>query len=103
MEDWSTHYTKSYYADDYSALGFNSFLSKSIDVQGQVVPDPTQVTLGSPKQYSNNSINYDFSQTSGSLGDIIRIGSINLDGRRGRISFIDEFGNEALILGNLDS
>lgn len=101
--NWSEHYTTSYYGDDYSSVGYNSFLSKSIDVQGQMKPDPTQVTLNTPQQYSNNAINYDFSQTSGSLGDIISIGSIRLDGSSGKISFIDEFGNEALILGNLDA
>lgn len=100
--DWSQRFAQSYYGPDYTSSGYNAFLTKSIDVQGQIKPDPTQVTLNSPQQYADNSINYDFSQASGSLGDIIRVGSVNIDGRKGRISFIDEFGNEALILGNLD-
>lgn len=100
--DWSQHYTQSYYSADYNQAGYNSFLSKSIDVQGQVKPDPSQVTLNTPQQYSNNSVNYDFAEVSGSLGDVVRVGFIRLDGASGRISIEDETGNEIVRIGELD-
>lgn len=75
---------------NYETAGFDGFLSKSID-------DLTQVTLDSPGPQST-AIPFDRGQQSGSLGNSIMIGHINLDGSTGRIT-IDDGNNDFLLMG----
>lgn len=75
---------------DYTTSGFNDFLSRSIDGGiGQAQAAPVR------------QVNFDQSQISGSLGDHLRIGSIDLDGTTGRISIFDENENEVVRIGDL--
>jgi hypothetical protein len=79
---------------NYEAAGFDGFLSRSID-------NLTQVTLSSPGPVST-AIPFDRGQQSGSFGDSIQIGSILLDGAKGRITITDDAGNTVVVLGELD-
>ena len=80
----------------YINAGFDPFFSRSIDSNGSLNLDQT-VAL----QATNREINYDQSQTTGSLGSITRVGNIQLDGVAGRISIYDDNGNEVVRLGAL--
>lgn len=78
----------------YQDSGFDKFLSRSIDDLVQ-----SNLSQGGPV---SQSIAYDRNQISGQLGDVLRIGSIELDGVKGRISIFDESGNEVVRMGELD-
>lgn len=82
--------------DDYTYIssGFDGFMSRSID-------DLPQVNLDSPGPTST-AIPFDRGQQSGSLGNAIQIGSITLDGVKGRISITDDSGNVVVLIGELD-
>lgn len=75
----------------YESSGFDGFLSRSID-------DLPQVTLDSPGPQST-AIPFDRGQQSGSFGNVVTIGNIQLDGVKGRISLKDDNSNEVLRLG----
>ena len=84
---------------DYSYVdaGFSTFLTRSID-------DTAAVTLGDMSTQAlstNREINYDQSQTTGSLGSSTRIGNIDLDGVKGRITIFDENNREVVWIGNI--
>lgn len=81
---------------DYSYLdaGFDPFLSRSID-------NLSQVNLDSQGP-ATTQIAYDRSGVSGSLGNILQIGKIQIDGVKGRISVYDDSGNENIRIGELD-
>jgi hypothetical protein len=78
---------------DYTDAGFDAFLSRSID-------NLSQVNLDAQGPVSN-SVAYDRTQVSGALGDTLRIGTILIDGVKGRIS-IYEGSSEVVRLGELD-
>lgn len=80
---------------DYTTAGFDSFLTRSIDSTGTL--NLAQATVSQTQE-----INYDQSPASGSLGNILKIGNIQLDGSSGIISILDENGLEAIRIGNLD-
>lgn len=75
---------------NYETAGFDGFLSRSID-------QLAQVTLDSPGPQTT-AIPFDRGQQSGSLGNSIMIGSIQLDGAGGRI-LINDGNNDFLIMG----
>lgn len=77
----------------YADSGLDNFLSRSIDRL-------SQVNLDAPGPVSTQ-IRYDAAQVTGQLGDTLRIGSIHLDGAKGRISIFDG-DNEVVRLGELD-
>lgn len=79
---------------DYSESGFDGFLSRSID-------NLTQVTLDSQGPVTTSQ-RFDSTQVSGMLGDTLKIGSILLDGSKGKITITDTSGNVVVILGELD-
>lgn len=83
-------------AQDYSYTdsGLDGFLSRSID-------DLSQVNLSSQGPQSM-SMAYDRAQVTGSLGNIIQIGKVRVDGVTGRISIVDDSGNETVRIGELD-
>lgn len=80
---------------DYTTAGFDTFLDRSIDSN-------SAVTLDSQPQAQSRQINYDQSQVSGSLGDILSIGGIQLDGQKRRITIYDENANESVWIGDID-
>lgn len=74
---------------DYSQSGFDKFLSKGDNPSlGGSLDNETVI---------NNSLSYDRTQVSGQLGDILQIGNIIIDGRRGKI-IVDD-GNERVLIG----
>lgn len=81
----------------YTGVGFNRFFRRSIS------SNQNTTTLSNSVPISNGSteINFDKQQVSGALGDIFRIGKINLDGKLARISLFDERNNEIMRLGDL--
>lgn len=82
---------------DYIASGFNGFLSRRIRR-----PDASTLQ-GLSNDTPRREINFDRTTTSGSLGDTFTIGSIFLDGSRGRIDIKSTTTQETVVrLGELD-
>lgn len=79
---------------DYTTAGFDGFLSRSID-------DLSQINLGSQGPVSTAQA-FDRTQVSGAIGDSFQVGRITIDGVSGRISILDENGNEVIRIGELD-
>lgn len=79
---------------DYGTAGFDGFLSRSID-------DLSQVTLDSPGPQSN-TVAYDRTQVSGTLGDTLRIGNIYLNGADENI-ILSDGNNNRLLIGRQDN
>lgn len=75
---------------DYTAAGFDSFLSRSVD-------DLPQTNLDS-KGPANNAMPFDRTQVSGALGDTVKIGNIFLDGANSRI-IMNDGTNDVLLIG----
>lgn len=76
----------------YNDAGFDDFLSRSID-------NLSQANLDSAGPVST-SFRYDSAQVSGSLGDVIRVGNILIDGKNKRIIVSDD-NTRRIILGEL--
>ena len=82
---------------DYTDAGFSPFMTRSIDETGAADLDgEAQVA-----QMNSREINYDQSPVTGSLGSVIQIGNIKIDGVTGRISIYDDNGNEVTRIGAL--
>lgn len=79
---------------DYIDAGFDAFLSRSVDSISQVNLDSTGPV--------STAQAYDRGQATGSLGDSIKVGKIQLNGVTGRISVFDDNGNEVVRIGELD-
>lgn len=75
---------------DYTQAGFNDFLTR-----------PLVSLTSAPQQSQSRQVNFDQAQITGSLGDTLRIGKINLDGVSGRISVFDDNSNEVVRIGDL--
>jgi hypothetical protein len=75
---------------DYTASGFDAFLSRSID-------NVSQINLESQGPAST-AIRYDSAQVSGSLGDTLQIGGVNLNGSDGNIELTKD-RNKPLLIG----
>lgn len=80
---------------DYNTAGFDAFLCRSID-------EPQAATLEDQPTTPIRQMNFDQAPVSGSLGDILNIGKIDLDGGKGRMTIYDENGNEAVWVGDID-
>lgn len=80
---------------DYAVAGFDDFLGRSIDAGG------LGALNGGGGGATSRQIKLDQQQTSGSLGDQMTIGTITLDGAKGRITIADDTGNIVVILGEL--
>jgi hypothetical protein len=81
---------------DYTRAGFDGFLSRSIEVTAN-----NQTLNLLPAISTGQQLNYDQMQVTGSLGDHLRIGNIDIDGGAGRISIFDSENNEIVRLGAL--
>ncbi len=80
---------------NYSNAGFDGFLNRSIDTNPSVI----HTDLNSiPAISTGQQVNYDQMQVTGSLGDHLRVGLIDLAGGEGRISISDSGGNETIRL-----
>lgn len=80
----------------YSDAGFNGFFRRTLS------SNPNTNVLGDTRRPSNNQLNFDDLQTSGALGDKLKVGNIVIDGKTGRISVLDEVGTEVIRIGNID-
>lgn len=82
----------------YEDAGYNRFFRRTI------ASNPTETTLsnvGKNRSFQNQELKFDQRQTSGSLGDIVRVGeSIELNGPAERISLRDKERQEVIRLGN---
>jgi hypothetical protein len=76
---------------DYTQAGFDNFLTRSIDNTGSTGTAAT-----------SRQLNFDSMQTSGSLGNLLKVGNITLDGIKGQIYATDDAGNIFFIIGELD-
>lgn len=81
----------------YAASGFNKFFRRSIDS----IDASTLNDVASQATAYTNDINFDQSQTSGSLGSVVQVGNVNIDGVQGRIS-VFEGSDEVVRIGELD-
>jgi hypothetical protein len=80
----------------YTEAGFNGFFRRTI-----ANSDPQVMTLREMPARSNQ-INFDYSQVSGALGDILRLGTAYVDGKTGRFGIKDDQGNDIVWLGKVD-
>lgn len=78
----------------YSDAGFNGFFRRTLN------SNPRSVVLAKPP-VPPQVLKFDNTQVEGSLGDKLKIGSIVLDGKIGRISIHSE-GDEVVRIGELD-
>lgn len=76
---------------DYTAAGFDNFLSRSID-------QAPQANLNSPAPASQ-AVRLDAVQMTGAIGDNMRIGKITINGAAGNITANDG-SNDFFILGD---
>lgn len=84
------------YDYDYESAGFDSFLTRSIDSQSGNLTLASSEDIGYSRQ-----VNYDQNQVTGSLGDTLQIGNIQINGVEGRISIFDGDQNEVVRIGSL--
>lgn len=86
---------------DYEKAGFNGFLRRTI------ASSPTETSLknlGANRTHKPQGLNFDGVQTSGNLGDVIRVGSaIEIAGSRENINIRDAEGNEVGRFGNMET
>lgn len=82
----------------YVQAGFNGFLRRTIGSNGAM---SLRQSSSDFRKVNNPAINFDESQTTGALGDTIKVGSILIDGKTGRISVFDGT-NEVVRIGELD-
>lgn len=78
---------------DYTASGFDNFLSRDVESN-------PQINLDSPAP-KNNSIAFDRNQVTGALGDTLKIGKIYLNGSAGNI-ILNDGNNDRLLIGQQD-
>jgi hypothetical protein len=81
---------------DYTAAGFDKFF-----VRGS----SNDVSAGSADAGmapQTTAIPFDRGQQSGSFGNIVRFGNVQIDGVKGRISIYDDNGREVARIGELD-
>lgn len=77
---------------DYGSAGFDAFLNRSIDQTSGYYPTLNTI----PAVNTGMQLNYDQNQITGSLGDVLQIGGILIDGRNRKISIADEQNNETV-------
>jgi len=76
---------------NYESAGFNSQLSRGPSGKG-ITPD---LPPGHAK--------FDNTGVSGSLGDVLQVGRIQIDGVNGAIRIFDDRGNQIGVIGELDA
>lgn len=87
--------------DDYQTAGYNNFFRRNLNSNSS---ESLLKNIGSSRVYQPQDINFDGRQTTGSLGDVIRVGkAIELNGPAERISIRDREGNEVTRIGDMES
>lgn len=81
---------------DYTQAGFDSFLMKSLDTTTQ---PSLSSSVGAP---STRQMAYDRATQSGPVGDIMKVGNVQINGK-GYIDIYDEDGNVAVRIGDLEA
>lgn len=86
-------------SDDYNYqnAGFDAFMSRSIDITG----NGTTLANFIPT-YNPFATNLNQTQVTGSLGNIMQVGNISINGVTGRIELTDSNNNVVIRLGELD-
>mgnify|MGYP001002121073 CR=1 FL=1 len=85
----------------YEDAGYNRFFRRTLSSN---ISEKSLKNVGAARAYKPQDLNFDDRQASGSLGDVIRVGSsIELNGQAERISIKDTEGNEVTRLGNMES
>lgn len=79
---------------NYLTAGFTSFFRRSIADQGN---GPTSLRAASSE---SPDLNFDNMNVSGSLGDTINVGLVQIDGKTGRIQIVTEQGDVTAYFGN---
>lgn len=75
---------------DYSKAGFDAFLSRSIDTNGQD-------SLSTDSNAQSRAVAFDRQQVSGVLGDTWRAGGISINGQDNNIILSDGTNNRLLL------
>lgn len=87
--------------NSYENAGYNRFFRRTLNSNAS---ERSLKNVGSARMYQPQDLNFDSRQTSGSLGDVIRVGSaIELNGQSERISIKDREGNEVTRIGDMES
>lgn len=87
--------------NSYENSGYNRFFRRTLSSN---VSEKSLKNVGAARAYKPQDLNFDGRQTSGSLGDVIRVGTaIELNGQSERISIKDREGNEVTRIGNMES
>jgi len=81
----------------YENAGFNSFMSRSLKSNPAASSVQDGIAVGSGKP-----VNFDLQQMFGSLGNVIDLGRLKLDGVAGRVVTIDANGVESGWIGEID-
>lgn len=84
----------------YEDAGYNGFFRRSI------ASSPTERTLnmvGINRSHNSREINFDESAASGSIGDNIRAGRVNINGPGGNINIQDTEGVEVTRIGDMEA
>lgn len=80
----------------YSDAGYNGFFRRTL------ISNPNNNVLGDTRSSGGNrNLNFDDMQTSGALGDKLKVGRVVLNGKEGRIEIEDEQGKTVGLIGNI--
>lgn len=86
--------------NSYEDSGYNRFFRRTLSSN---ISEKSLKNVGAARVYQPQDLNFDSRQTSGSLGDVIRVGTaIELNGQSERISIRDREGNEVTRIGNME-
>lgn len=82
-------------ADEYTYRnsGLDDFFTRQIDIGG----------IADPVIQGGGELNYDNLQTGGSLGTVLQVGSLRLNGIDGRLEILNENGEIIGVVGSLDN
>jgi len=83
----------------YEDAGYNRFFRRTLN------SNPGELRLkdvGASRQYAPRDINFDALQTSGALGDKIKVGNVTIDGNIG-VRMHDAEGNEVVRIGDAEA
>jgi hypothetical protein len=84
----------------YEDAGYNKFFRRTLNSNSV---ETNLSSVGAYRQYKPSSLDFDSTQTSGAIGDVLRVGKgVQIDGPRQKISIYDEQGQETTRLGLRD-
>lgn len=83
---------------NYEDAGYNRFFRRTLNSN---VSERSLKNVGAARMYNSQDINFDGSQTSGSVGDMFRVKNVTIDGNIG-LKIHDPEGNEVVRVGNME-